>query len=194
MTKFPSKRELEAVLKYVTAFPKTELLTTSQLKHLTASNIKFLTSSQIDLKALWEKRQQTFQSPFLKGRFPKEFRVLERPPSLRGRDFTHELHRLFVVTGDRRFKDAAHALIEHGIVDEKLKFTRWRLPRIAEHEAKINSKMVEGVRSLIKLGKSPRRACAEMAAISGLQANSFEAAIKHLQLLHLATRKKAAAR
>jgi hypothetical protein len=118
---------------------------------------------------------------------------LARPNGLRGRDFVGELMRLHVLTGDRRFNDALTALINHGIIDEKFNFRRWRAPELAKHEAEVDRIALDGVRFLIDLGKPKKRACAEIAAALGLEAVSFAAAIRQLELRFASTTKKSAA-
>ena len=117
----------------------------------------------------------------------------ERPSTLRGRDFVDELLRFAVITEDPRFSDAVFALAEHGIIDEKKNFTRWEDPFITEIEARKNAALLKSIRDLKNAGISTRRACMETAATWGLRANSFDAAIKRLQLLYVSAGKKRAA-
>jgi hypothetical protein len=117
-----------------------------------------------------------------------------RPRSLRGRDFVFELIRPSAATGDRRFDHALTALITHGIIDANFNFKRWRPPKSAEIQAHTNRITLGATRYLIEeLGKTQRRACAEVAAVRGLEATSFEAAIRKLQMLLSSTAKKGAA-
>ena len=116
----------------------------------------------------------------------------ERPLMLRGPDFVGELERLASATGDPRFVNAIRALIEHGIIDKNYNFKRWQLPFAAKHEANQNRRMVNQIHEWVKEGMSIRRACAQTAAINGLRAASFAAAIKRLQLLYSSTGKKGA--
>jgi hypothetical protein len=112
-----------------------------------------------------------------------------RRDSLRGRDFVDELVRLRKMTLDKRFSECVDALHEHGIIDAHRNFTRWRMPVVVEAEKCRDLLLLLIVRLKMTEGKSLRRACAETAAVDGLPAASFEAAIKHLQLLYTKSRK-----
>jgi hypothetical protein len=131
--------------------------------------------------AYWDKLETEWRANRKNGRAGA---ALERPKSLRGRDFVDELHRLAVLTGDRRFYDALMALAEHGIVDTRMNFKRWRAPAFAEMERESNRVILMGIRFLMKLGKSQRRACAEVAAVTGRPSASFDAAVTDLRKLH----------
>jgi hypothetical protein len=131
------------------------------------------------LKAIWEETKEK-SNPDIPTQFSN---LIERPRTLRGRDFYNELLRLSVLTGDERFSDAVMPLIEHGIIKKK-NFTRWRDPTITELEAHKNRNSLRNIRKLIKDGWSIRRACAATAALYGVRANSFAAAIKQLELLY----------
>jgi hypothetical protein len=111
----------------------------------------------------------------------------ERARSLRGPDFVGELHRLWVLTKDERFKDAIRALAQYDIIDQDGNFLRWMPPSLAKLQGDLEETYVEAVHTLmINCECSRHRACAEMAARSGLEATSFKAAIKHLDLLYSA--------
>jgi hypothetical protein len=144
------------------------------LKSPLASKPPIKTWSASELKALWKERKQKFN---LNSKFTK------RPSTLRGPDFAKELLRLFAITDDQRFYDAFMALVDHRMIDAKFNFTRWQLPWITESEADRNRIVLAQIHDLKELGRSTRRACMETAAYFGVRANSFDAAIKQLQLL-----------
>ncbi|XSC46785.1 hypothetical protein ACF1BQ_014535 [Bradyrhizobium sp. RDT10] len=59
---------------------------------------------------------------------------LSRAKNIRGREFVGELMLFHAMTGDDRFKGAIDALSDHGIIDDKLGFTRWRGPVVEKIE------------------------------------------------------------
>ena len=144
-----------------------------------------------ELEAIWRETKEKL-NPDLRD-LPKFRKIHERPPTLRGRDFVDELYRLSVITGDLRFFHAIRALDEHGIIDKKKNFTRWRSPYVAEYEAHKNHTMLHTTRKLIKEGWSIRQACTAVAVLYGTRASSLDAAIKQLELLYASDGKKGAA-
>jgi hypothetical protein len=137
-----------------------------------------------ELEELWETNRR--KKPTVVGP--------ERARSLRGPDFVGELHRLWVVTKDERFKDAMRALAQYDIIDQDGNFLRWMPPSLAKLQGELEETYVEAVHTLMIKGHSRRRACAEMAARSGLKAASFKAAIKHLDVLYSAYLKASVSR
>jgi hypothetical protein len=135
------------------------------------------------LQALWKEKRK---KKVVKRTVPA------RPKSLRGRDFVDELHRLYALTGDYCFMQTVDALLDHGIVDDTFKFTRPAPEHSAKLQFAIDRLYVGAIDLLVEEGASLRGACAEVAARSGLEAASFEAAVKKLQLLHSAAAKAAA--
>jgi hypothetical protein len=107
-----------------------------------------------------------------------------RPESLRGRDVVTLFGRAFVQTKDLRFRDAIYALFDHGIINEKFRFTRWQSPEHKKRNENMSAIMVKIIAELVSSGKSVHRACAECAAIVGHQAASFDAAVKDLERLY----------
>ena len=117
-----------------------------------------------------------------------------RPKKLRGPDFVHELVRLAMQWDDRRFIDCVKALFEHEIVDKKYNFTAKRGPRF--HNTETESKQQDDVACIAKIrslmkeeGLSQWEACRQVAADTGHQANSFDAAVE--QLRNLSRRERA---
>ena len=96
-----------------------------------------------------------------------------------------ELVRLGVQWDDRRFIDCVKALFEHQIVDKKYSFTGRRGPRFHDTESKQQEDIacIAKIRSLMKKGHSQWEACRQVAADSGRQANSFNAAVEQLRNL-----------
>jgi hypothetical protein len=109
---------------------------------------------------------------------------LARPKTLRGRDFVNELARLAVLTGDDRFDDAGRALFDNDIIDSKLNFRRWRAPAYAKIDEEHDLIISKFVAYLVRDGTSTRRACAEIAATTGMESASFEAACKQVKLVY----------
>jgi hypothetical protein len=131
-----------------------------------------------DLEKLWKadrkKRERSFK---------------RQPQSLRGPTLVGELLRLAAVTRDPRFEDAVSALKQHGIIDEHSRFNRHWSPS-ASAEAAPEAEELDRFLDLWNVlilheiqGQSVRRACAQVAA-GGVEAASFTAAVKRLQLQH----------
>ncbi|MFW6028187.1 MAG: hypothetical protein ACOC9Q_01525 [bacterium] len=108
----------------------------------------------------------------------------QRPSGLRGPDFVGELLRLAVATQDKRFDDAAKALLDHGIIDKDLNFARWQRPSIQEADGILDLAYTNVISTKITFGASIWHACAETAAEFGTEGASFETAVKRLQLLY----------
>lgn len=125
-----------------------------------------------DLRGVWQSK---------KGR--PHGSEIKRPKSIRGRDFVNELLRLSVLTKDRRFDAALKALLEHGIIDARMNFARWTPPELAKMDKEEERIMLIAIRFLMDHGMSQRRACATIAANAGLMANSFDAAVRRLELI-----------
>jgi hypothetical protein len=103
---------------------------------------------------------------------------------LRGKDFVHELARLALEWGDRRFAQCARALFELGIVNEKdHKFTKKRGPHATSLKESAKDYAVVQVRALRDRNPnlSEWKACALVAEDLVWEATSFEAAIEQLR-------------
>jgi hypothetical protein len=129
-----------------------------------------------DLEKLWEVNRKR----------RKRSGSNRQPQSLRGPKLVGELLRLGALTQDPRFKDVVSALKQHGIIDEQFKFNRhWAPLRFAEAEDLDRFFNVWKVLILHEMkGQSVRRACAQVAAEGGIEAGSFAAAVKRLQIQH----------
>lgn len=112
----------------------------------------------------------------------------DRPSALRGRDFVTELTRLSVLTKDSRFHAAIEALLDHGIVDRSLNFTRWVPNSHASRDRELKLIIVNTIDIMVRGGMSVRRAAAELAANIGTASASFEAARKQLEILYTSGR------
>jgi hypothetical protein len=122
-----------------------------------------------ELEALWRQNKE------------KEKRSW-RPGTLRGRVFFDALVHFHLATGDKIFGEAAMALFKYGAIDGKGKFTAgWEAPDFAKIQMHIELDKVLCIRLEIKGGRTPHRACAEVAARTGHPASSFAAAIKNLK-------------
>jgi hypothetical protein len=138
-----------------------------------------------ELERLWQRNRNNRNNPL-----PTIFNYpimpeLKRAKALRGPDLVLELRRLSVLTGDKRFIDAALALIEHRVVGRGFKFLPWDEPYIAQGKAKFEQYAYIDIQMLrVEFGNSLRRACALYAAHIGWPAATFMAARKHLELLY----------
>jgi hypothetical protein len=117
---------------------------------------------------------------------------LRRPKGLRAPDLVRELWRLSVCWKDPRFEACLVALVEHGIVGGRvgwnLRFTGQQGPELDGINEKIEGVhreidrfQLKVVRSIMDLGYSEKRACAEVAAEYGRPAHSFAAAVDQLR-------------
>jgi hypothetical protein len=89
------------------------------------------------------------------------------------------------LTNDRRFLLAMQALVEHDIVDESGRFAKgWRTAKQLVLKAQYNRYLRNMIDELVESGWSLHRTCAETAAKIPVRANSFEAAVKKLELFH----------
>jgi hypothetical protein len=127
------------------------------------------------LAKLWEKNVRKKEPNTEKG---------DRPKALRGTDFYKELLRCYALTGDKRFLDAADALLEHGILDAFLNFSRWEHPLLKRLKRNVALKRLNWINEKVVAGVPLSRACAEVAATVGHRANSFSAATKDLENLY----------
>jgi hypothetical protein len=92
--------------------------------------------------------------------------------------------RLAVMTRDMRFGDALLALIEHRIVDRNFNFLPSYLLPVLQKQEKVQRQACVFIHQMKSRGASLRRACAEIAALTGWSAASFAAAAKQLELLY----------
>jgi hypothetical protein len=137
-----------------------------------------------ELEQLWQQNRKGADSLFNRIKtFPRSPR-LRRSKALRGSDLVRELARLAALTRDVRFQDALFALAEHRITDRNHNFLPWQVPEITQLQKKWERFMCASIHALKAQGASLRRACAEMAAVTGWEATSFAAATKHLELLY----------
>jgi hypothetical protein len=127
-----------------------------------------------DLEVIWKEAVQR------KG--PRHERL--RSNTLSGRDFKAELDYFHSATGDQRFADAAVALHEHSILDERENFTRWKPPVFKKLDRSMNIHRLYEIQEEIQSGRTVNRACAEVAARTGHRGNSFDAARKDLEKLY----------
>jgi hypothetical protein len=136
-----------------------------------------------ELERLWKenRKQETGVPAIFNFQLEAGF---QRPRTLRGPDLVRELIRLAVMTKDGRFEDAALALLEHRVVDRKYNFLPLDLPLLAQTKERIKRLACVCIHVMKGGGLPLRRACAEHAARTGWPATSFEAAIKHLELLY----------
>jgi hypothetical protein len=151
-----------------------------------------LTKSDLKLEKEWERKRRKHgyyrgyirEVPADMADMPGLYRGLERPEELRGKDFVHELARLALEWGDRRFAQCARALFELGIVNKKdHRFTKKRGPHVTSLKASVLDYAVAKVWALRE--KNPKltewRACARVAKDLVWEATSFEAAIEQLR-------------
>jgi hypothetical protein len=105
-----------------------------------------LTKSDLKLEKEWERKRRKHgyyrgyirEVPADMADMPGLYRGLERPEELRGKDFVHELARLALEWGDRRFAQCARALFELGIVNKKdHRFTKKRGPHVTSLKASV---------------------------------------------------------
>jgi hypothetical protein len=146
-----------------------------------------------ELEERWKRNKKSGATVFITTINPDTVKELDianlyrsqRPNGLRVPDFVRELVRLGVQWGDRRFIDCVKALFEHEIVDKKYNFTTKRGPRFHYTESKQQEDVacIAEINSLMKKGHSQREACRQVAADSGRQANSFNAAVEQLRNL-----------
>jgi hypothetical protein len=139
-----------------------------------------------ELEQLWRQKRKDPDSTFnlVKPLFTFPPPSLRRSKALRGSDLVRELTRLAALTRDARFLDAVLALVEHRIVDSKNNFLPWQAPEMTWWQEYFERFMCASLQELKAQGASLRRACAEMAALTGWEATSFAAAAKHLELLY----------
>jgi len=154
-----------------------------------------------ELEELWERnaaiRQkaqrgelspQAFQSMPSQLRFPVEIRGLAPLEGLRAEILFQYLLRLSVVfPEDKRFGDCLSALFDHEIIVSHRGKTaavsthRFSRKQRLEYNEQSQSKLLVEVRARMKDGKSPRRACLEVAAAWGIPGNSLVAAAQRLK-------------
>jgi hypothetical protein len=132
------------------------------------------------LERVWEQNRKTVLGSTLQTLY----RFSKRAKSLRGSDFTKELIRLAGLTKDTRFQDAVFALIEHDIIDNNFNFLPWEAPAVAKVQKQIELMMFTFIYWVTSRGAPLRRACAQLAALSGWPAVSFAAAMKDLELIY----------
>jgi hypothetical protein len=109
-----------------------------------------------------------------------------RKSGFRGRELVDTLINFSAWTGDRRFLDAALALADNGMLNGNMNFARWRHPQLVKSDKEAERLSLMGVRFLMAAPRnmSLSRACAEVAAMTGIQAKTFAAARKRLELLY----------
>jgi len=151
-----------------------------------------LTKSDLKLEKEWERkrRERGYAHGYIRE-VPRDmrdmlslYRSLERPEDLRGPDFVHELARLALEWGDRRFAQCARALFELGIVNKKdHRFTKKRGPHATSLRESAKDYAVAEVWAL--RDRNPNltewKACALVAEDLVWEATSFEAAIEQLR-------------
>lgn len=104
---------------------------------------------------------------------------------LSARDLFVTLNIAWKATNDRRFLLAMLALFDHGIIDENGRFAKgWKTAKQLVLKAEINRCLRNMIDDLVESGWSLHRSCAEAAAIIPIRANSFEAAVKKLELFY----------
>jgi hypothetical protein len=134
-----------------------------------------------ELERIWQQNRGSQVQKY----FDLEFFGRPRPKALRGPDLVHEFIRLAALTEDTRFQDAIFALIEHRIVDRNYNFLPWEPRWRRQGKDKIELLTIAAIHDLqLRCRSSLRRACAVLAAHTGWPAQSFAAAIKHLELLY----------
>jgi hypothetical protein len=151
-----------------------------------------LTKSDLKLEKKWERKKRKHgycrgyirEVPADMADMPGLYRGLERPKELRGKDFVHELARLALEWGDRRFAQCARALFELGIINKKdHRFTKKRGPHVTSLVESTKDYAVAHVWALRDRNPnlSEWEACALVAEELVWEAASFEAAIEQLR-------------
>ena len=125
---------------------------------------------------------------------PSLYRGLERPTRLRGKDLVHELARLALEWGDRRFAQCARALFELGIVNKQGTFTKKRGSHAHLIDKPEDAEVAARVRTLTDRGLSEREACAEVVRDLVWKATSFDAAFEQVRNASRRSRKSVSKR
>jgi hypothetical protein len=112
------------------------------------------------------------------------------------RQLLSSLLALFRLTQDDRFELAAklvcEAVIDHGLVGDDLRYKNWKYPAQLELQRAVDILACRLIAYLSVAADLPHssarrsvhRACQEVAAVQGVQANSFAAAVKKLDNLY----------
>src|SRR6478752_1773987 len=98
-----------------------------------------------------------------------------RSRTLRGPGFVRVMLDSYLVIGDEIFKEAVEALLKHGIIDHKGNLTGALPPPAQAIQLHLERANILSIGRKIEGGQTLQRACAETAAKTGHQANSFAA-------------------
>jgi hypothetical protein len=93
---------------------------------------------------------------------------------------------------DERFFAVLDAMGDHGVIDfDKGQFRRnFKSPTQREAEANLDQVHYDAVTNMVRLGWSVRHTCAEFAARVPIRANSFDAAVKKVELRYHRVKRK----
>jgi hypothetical protein len=133
-----------------------------------------------------QRRWDELQSIWLKNGGNRPDECLPKRFPFSARDLWITLKFLHKVTNDRRFLLPLIALHDHDVIAfDKGQFRKnWKPRQVLEASAALDRALFEGVSDLVRAGWSLHRTCAEFAAMCPIKANSFDAAVKKLEIFY----------